>query len=123
MRDPPPFTVPSAKVPQDIPRDVILDVAFLAFNIDKFALCQSLKVIEDDIKTGKPWMIQWVGMLGSWKARAETMWEDVTTTPSSKTARCECLDWSGGVNLTDYQRLLSRTRRMRCRRAVRVCAL
>lgn len=99
VKDPPRFEVPTPRIPKTIPEDVLLDIAFLAYTMEDFALCQSLAVIEEGIITlGVPWMTRWVSMLGSWKARAETMWEDVKTSPSSRTARCESAGSAIGVD-------------------------
>ena len=66
-----------------------MDIAFLAFNMGQFHLCETLTVIEEGITfQGVPWMVKWANMLGKWRQKAETMWEDVPT-PHSKSPRCE----------------------------------
>lgn len=70
--------------------EIVLDVAFLSFNLQQFQLCESLDIIEEKILDLEPnWEKRWAGMLGRWKQREETLWEDVEVKTAVNTPKAK----------------------------------
>lgn len=90
--DPDPMYIPSYDLPDDIrlTEDIVLDVAFLAYNLQEFQLCESLATVVETLVSGGPnWRKQWAGLLGRWMQREETMWEDVSVETAVNTPRAK----------------------------------
>lgn len=82
LPDPPPFIAPSLDLPEDVAinEEILLDLAFLAFSIGQFFLCESIDVIAYWLLDPEPhWLKRWAGMLSKWQQREETLWEDMPT--------------------------------------------
>lgn len=93
--DPAPFWIPSYYLPihTTLTEDIILDVAFLAYNRKEFHLCQHLDIIVEHLLCPEPnWMKRWAGMLSLWQQREETFWVDIDEDIVEKTPKAKGKD-------------------------------
>jgi hypothetical protein len=77
--DPQPFRAPSFNPSRiNLTEDIILDLAFLSYNVNEFFLCESLDIVVEKVLCPEGnWYKRWAGMLSQWKQSEETLWEDV----------------------------------------------
>jgi hypothetical protein len=109
LPDPPPFIAPSLDLPEDVTinEKILLDLAFLAFSIGQFFLCESIDIITYWLLDPEPhWLKRWAGMLSKWQQREETLWEDMPTetavnTPWAK-GELRCPNRASGEHRGDF---------------------